>query len=217
MHLHPPKLPRWLLNQLGCSPNNEAIIGDLDERYRQRPSRLWYWRQALIAIVSGFATLARNNRILAIRALAVGWGLIFLFTLALPLILGILGGHPAGTGLLPASWTKVEWLYVQGWIVPQADIYVFAAICCLFAFMVGWLVGRVNRPNQRQAGVIFVASWLAWFLIAVPIVTVEVLRDWSAPGWRYDNPYFLVFGTASGILAMLSALAGGFASGPKHV
>jgi hypothetical protein len=217
MQLHPPKLARWLLNQLGCSPNNEAVIGDLDERYRQGHSHIWYWRQALAAIVSGFVALVRNNRRLAIRALVIGWGLIFLSTRALPLEFRILRGHPAGTGLLPASWTKVEWLYVRGWIVPQGDAYTFAAISWVFAFAVGWLVGRLNRPNQRQAIVIFLASWLALFLIAIPVVLLQVLRDWSTPGWRYDNPYFFAFGVASAILAMLSALAGGLVSGPKQV
>jgi len=217
MQLHPPKLARWLLNQLGCSPNNEGIIGDLDERYRQGRSRVWYWKQALAAIVSSIFTLVRNNRWLAIRALAIGWALIFLSTLALPPGLRILRGDPAGTGLLPASWIKVEWLYVRGWIVPQGDAYALAAISCLLAFAIGWLVGTFNRPNQRQAIVVFLASWLAWFLIAIPVVLVQILRDWSAPGWRYDNPYFFAFGVASGILAMLSALAGGFASGPKRI
>jgi len=217
MRLHPPELARWLLNRLGCSPNNEGIIGDLDERYRQGRSRVWYWRQALAAIVSGFVTLIHNNRRLAIRALAIGWGLIFLSTQALPLELRMLRGHPAGTGLLPASWTKVEWLYVRGWIVPHGDAYTLAAISCLFAFAIGWLVGRFNRPNQRQAMVIFLASWLALFLVCIPVVLFRVLRDFSAPGWRYDNPYFFAFGVASGSLALLSAFAGGLVSGPKQI
>src|SRR5215475_6724285 len=210
--LHPPKLARWLLSQLGCSPNNEAVIGDLDERYRQGHSRLWYWTQALAAIVSGIVTLVRNNQRLTVRALAIGWGLIFLSTRALTLALRILRGDPAGTGLLPASWTKVEWLYVRGWIVPQGDAYTFAAISWLFAFAIGWLVGRFNRPNQRQAIAIFLASWLALFLIAIPAVLLQVVRDWSASGWRYDNPYFFAFGVTSSILAMLSALADGLVS-----
>ena len=63
-----------------------------------------------------------------------------------------------------------------------------------------------------------VGSWLALFLIAILIVLlIQVLRDWSAPGWRYDNPYFLAFGVANGILQMLSALVGGLVSGPKQV
>ena len=31
---HPAKAAKWLLNHMGCSPNNAAVIGDLDERYR---------------------------------------------------------------------------------------------------------------------------------------------------------------------------------------
>src|SRR5262249_37562881 len=145
-------------------------------------SRVWYWGQALSAIVTGVVAVIRDNRRLTIRALAIGWGLIFLSTAALPLILHMLVGHPPGTGLLPASWTKVEWRYVRGWIVPQGDAYAFAAVSCLFAFTVGWLVGRCNRPNHRQAIVVFVASWLACFLIAIPLVLIKVLRDWSASG-----------------------------------
>jgi hypothetical protein len=48
----PPKVVRWLLGHLGSSPNNGAIIGDLDERYRLGRSRLWYWRQVLLALAS---------------------------------------------------------------------------------------------------------------------------------------------------------------------
>jgi hypothetical protein len=29
-----PTLPTWLLKQLGCSTNNDAVLGDLAERYR---------------------------------------------------------------------------------------------------------------------------------------------------------------------------------------
>ena len=34
----PPKLAHWLLDHFGCSPNNEAVIGDLDERYESSAS-----------------------------------------------------------------------------------------------------------------------------------------------------------------------------------
>jgi hypothetical protein len=31
--MEPPKVARWILKHFGSSPNNEAVIGDLDERY----------------------------------------------------------------------------------------------------------------------------------------------------------------------------------------
>ena len=50
----PPSIAKWLLRHFGSSPNNEAVIGDLDERYRQGRSYLWYWKQAFQAIATSF-------------------------------------------------------------------------------------------------------------------------------------------------------------------
>jgi hypothetical protein len=210
----PPTFPHWLLKNFGCSPNNDAVIGDLDERYRQGHSRTWYWRQSLIAVITGLLALIRSNKLLTIRALVTGWAVTFLFAPLLPYIKHILRGSPTGKGLLPSSWTRVQWLYERGWIVPQGDAYTFAAICFIFAFCIGWLVGRLNRPNHRRAVVIFVASLFVSFLMASTIALAKLLHDWSSSSWRYDNPYFFLFGLVGGLLGMLSILAGGFLSGP---
>jgi hypothetical protein len=42
--------PLWM------QPNNATVIGDLDERFRQGRSHLWYWKQVLVAIVVGSET-----------------------------------------------------------------------------------------------------------------------------------------------------------------
>jgi hypothetical protein len=182
----------------------------LDERYRQGRSRVWYWRQALGAIAASLFAVIRSERILAIRALLIGWSAFFFCFPFLPRIIRLLRGYPTpGTGLLPSSWTRVEWLYVRGWIVPQGDAYVVAVICCVFAFGVGFLVGRLNRPRHRQAIAIFVASWFVCFVPATAIAAAKMLHDWSATYWRYDNPYFFIFAVASSLVAMFSALAGG--------
>ena len=133
----------------------------------------------------------------------------------MPHLLHILLRSPRGTGLLPPSWTQTQWIYVRGWIVPEGDAYTFAIICGVFAFFVGWIVGRLNRPNHAKAVLIFVASLFLCFVPAFIIVLGKTLHDWSAPNWRYDNPYFLAFGVACNILAMLSILAGGLLSGPR--
>jgi hypothetical protein len=100
-----------------------------------------------------------------------------------------------------------------GWIVPRGDAY--ALVSCIFAFFIGWLVGRLNRPNHRKAVVIFVASLFVWFLIASISALVRMLHDWSSTSWRYDNPYFFLFGVVGGLLGMLTILAGGLFSGPS--
>jgi hypothetical protein len=46
--MQPPTMAIWLLRHFGCSPNNDAIIGDLNEKYQGRQSRLWYWGQVVV-------------------------------------------------------------------------------------------------------------------------------------------------------------------------
>jgi len=49
----PPRLATWLLEQFGGYSHNDAIIGDLIERYRNGGTAAWYWRQAIKAIACG--------------------------------------------------------------------------------------------------------------------------------------------------------------------
>jgi hypothetical protein len=48
----PPKLASWLLNNFGCSPNNAAVIGDLDERFQAGRSVGWYWRHSFTILLN---------------------------------------------------------------------------------------------------------------------------------------------------------------------
>jgi hypothetical protein len=75
--MEPPKLARWLLRNFGCSPNNDAVIGDLDERYSQGRSHLWYWRQVFIAIITSLYSEVRTQKLHAVRTLILGWFLLF--------------------------------------------------------------------------------------------------------------------------------------------
>jgi hypothetical protein len=51
---HPPILATKLLGQLVSGPHGDALAGDLIEQYRQGRSALWFWRQALLAIIISF-------------------------------------------------------------------------------------------------------------------------------------------------------------------
>jgi hypothetical protein len=65
----PPFLSTWLLKQLGCSANNDSVLGDLAERYREGKPAAWYWKQALTAVVlSAFEDL-RTHKLLTLRAM----------------------------------------------------------------------------------------------------------------------------------------------------
>src|SRR5262249_3751810 len=71
MRLSEPKAATWLLKYFGCQ--NEALIGDLLEEYRQGRSAAWYWRQVLMAILVGCGGEVRANKLLAVRAVVTGW------------------------------------------------------------------------------------------------------------------------------------------------
>jgi len=45
-----PGIATWLLQHFGCGPDNEAMMGDLAERYRKGETRAWYWKQVMVAI-----------------------------------------------------------------------------------------------------------------------------------------------------------------------
>jgi hypothetical protein len=71
----PPILAKWLLRHLGCGPNNDAVIGDLDERYERGRSYFWYWRQVLQTILVSFFQDVWTQKLLAGRVLFLGWAI----------------------------------------------------------------------------------------------------------------------------------------------
>jgi hypothetical protein len=50
----PPALATWLVEHLIPGSRNEALAGDLLEQFGQGRSVAWYWRQVLVAILTGF-------------------------------------------------------------------------------------------------------------------------------------------------------------------
>jgi hypothetical protein len=56
----PPRLANWLLGHLGPARQNPPLTGDLVEEFRTGGSAAWFWRQTLVAILTG---LARNVRL----------------------------------------------------------------------------------------------------------------------------------------------------------
>jgi hypothetical protein len=82
MSNQPPRLATWLLKHFGCSPNTDAVIGDLDERFRDGRSRIWYWKQVLVGLAVGSGTQLLVKGQLLMKRTAV-WTLILagVFTL----------------------------------------------------------------------------------------------------------------------------------------
>jgi hypothetical protein len=57
----PPAIATWMLEHLTLGHKNEALAGDLLEEFKHGRSIAWYWRQALVAIVLGFASELRTQ------------------------------------------------------------------------------------------------------------------------------------------------------------
>jgi len=140
----PPRTAGWLLRHFGSSPNNEALIGDLDERYRQGRSNLWYWRQALLAIVTSFFNEVGTHKLLTLRAIATGWVVAVVSRRAFNLTWEILSAL--------ASWSR---LWRHGWIT----IAVQVPEVVLSGVLAGWLVARLHRQTQKA----MVLAYAAFF------------------------------------------------------
>lgn len=69
----PPVLAAWLLQRFGPLPETEAIAGDLLEHYQRGRSRLWYWREVLVAIFTGTWFEVRQHSLRLIAAITMAW------------------------------------------------------------------------------------------------------------------------------------------------
>jgi hypothetical protein len=190
-----PSFATWLLQTFATGPNNENLAGDIAERYAAGRSRFWYWRQVLAAIFVSLFREVRSNGLMAIRALVVGWGLFFLT-------------FPPQKWIMRLPWPAVRFLYVRGWIIPAC---IFIAYSCIFACAMGWIIGRLNRPYQAQAVLLFTASWFVLLTMSYPVFLAKSLYGTARfPFWNF---YFLGVGVAGNMLAMFCALVGGVLSG----
>src|SRR5262249_1290257 len=147
-----PSFATWLLQTFATGPNSENLAGDIAERYAAGRSRIWYWRQVLAAIFVSLFREVRSNGFMAIRALVVGWSLVFF-------------SFPIQKWIIRSPWSLVRFLYVSGWMTPAQDIYVFIAITCFLAVGMGWIIGRLNRPHEEQAVLLFTASWFVLLIL----------------------------------------------------
>jgi hypothetical protein len=47
----PPTIAAWMLKHFGSGPDNDTLLGDLAEQYQRNGNTMWYWRQALTAML----------------------------------------------------------------------------------------------------------------------------------------------------------------------
>lgn len=147
-----PKLATWLLKRLNSIPDNDALIGDLVEQYFQGRSRLWYWKQAFLAIVVSFGREISKHPVLTLRAVASGWAVIFLYRLllrpsAVALSITLSVTHLHEHGVLYGALSYLYWYFIYTPVLAAA----------------GWLVARLHREHQGAMVLAFAASKVLTF------------------------------------------------------
>jgi len=169
MASQPPVIAGWLLRHFGSSPNNDAILGDLSEKYQAGQSRWWYWRQVAVAIVVSTFKDIRNYKLLTLRALIVGWHLFWFLWRRLIQYYGVPFFDTATRAVVEGlfkSLFAVKNLF-EGGVVGPADPLEFMSFVrsvgrvenvfwfcygafatlgfCIVGILSGWIVGRLHR------------------------------------------------------------------------
>ena len=181
----PPSLATWLLKQLGCSANNDAVLGDLVERYREGKPAAWYWKQALIAVVlSAFEDL-RTHKLLTLRAM---FGAAFVVACTEVFVSRNL------ESLL--YWVPSDWWNTESFRA-GLEILVSMSIAVLNGFLGGWTAVRLYRQSRA-------ILLLYLFVIQISFMMTTI----AGHGVVMPAPYFAGLLVAD-TCVILGALAGG--------
>ncbi len=128
----PPKLATWLLARLGCSPDNDAVLGDLAERYQEGMPASWYWKQALIAIAVSTLAEIRDHRMVVLRTAVVG------MLLAACIEIPVAHFLPFVPYWLPLDWWSSEILRTTFKVIVGCAVHLILTCACV------WMIVRLD-------------------------------------------------------------------------
>lgn len=151
----PPKMAQWLLRHFACSPNNAAIMGDLDERLRRGRSRRWYWRQAINAVVVSICREILGHKLLTLQSITMGWLTWIALSIAYRQWLRPFINRSSHHAALDFPLLGGGVPFAQSFSMPF-----FSSIGFLFimAAVSGWIVGRFSRIHRNGAVLSYAAS-----------------------------------------------------------
>jgi hypothetical protein len=140
-------------------------MGDVMEEYREGRSRAWYWRQVLTAIVMSAYREIHSHGLLALRAVATGWAIIFLYRFFFRAS-AEMAFHRLEPGQGFLNWTFVH-VY---WYVIYTPVLALG----------GWMVARLHRQHQMAMVLAFAASKVLTF---VPHFVTFAAYSFSSPDY----------------------------------
>jgi len=160
----------------------QALTGDVIERYARGRSRVWFWRQAILAIVFESANDLVTHKLLFVRAVLVGYGSLWALT-------------SVGYFVLP--------LFMD--VTPVRQLFVFRLLMMVMFMATGWLIGRFHRPYSGAMVLGFVA--FVWVISGPQVVrNISNLLQHErflpyVEAWFTNRVYASVFVITGGMLS----------------
>jgi hypothetical protein len=197
-----PRVAMWLMERFGVE---DGLIGDLLEESGARRSAWWLWRQTVVAIGRTAATAVRHHKLLALRAILVGW-IAQLALRRLPFVLMPYVGW---------GWTRSAeiWLHDRfGFpVIPITFLMLMAASACA----AGFVVARTHRRHAMPMLLAFIASLLIFQTAGFVNSFDRGLRSFGAFGLFFNSLFpFLVVPACVFAGGLLSGAGGRQDRGP---
>jgi len=147
MTRQPPALATWVLERFCGDP---GLAGDLIEEYARRQSARWYWKQAVMAVGAYSASQIMEHKWLAVRAIATGYAIWYVFNATL------LRG------------------FIRPWLAPDTTLEKAALLTLGYAIWLanGWTIAKLHRPYSTA----MVFAYVLWAIVASvpPVYTAAV-------------------------------------------
>lgn len=181
----------WLFDRLDL---DVALSGDLMEECERGRSAIWYWRQVLIAVWVGIWGAVRDHKVMALRAVAMGFAMEYFFL--------FLWEH------------QTELFRTRG--LPLISIVMWIgnlSVVLLTQTTTGWVVARTHRTHHIPMVFVFLTCFFLWFFGPQLFWAIRMLVDWDRidPAIHPSVLYTLVYI----FLAVVSVLFGGILAHPK--
>jgi hypothetical protein len=190
----PPRIATWFIRHFGSGANNDVVIGDLNEQYQRGYSRLWYWRQMLIAILNSTTTEIRHHKFLTVSAITFGQITLHVLSNAMFTLYGRL--------LITTTHARLvrDGLYYDRqplWVIPVSIGIVLAV-----GIASGWIVAHLHRRSQPALTIVYALSTVLWWIGFAMVSTVT-------------SSFSLYF--ANGAIVVTGIIVGGMLAAPPRI
>jgi len=162
-----PRFAQLLVERLAPIDKRESLLGDLTERFQGGRSSLWFWRQAIHAILAGMSRDVRRHPDEVFHAVCSGCGAVLLFNALV---------------MSPLVWFTQRIALESPHFRASGNLW-FPGFLLLCMFCGGWLAGRIVARFHRGR----LATGLSLIVLFELFVTLPRVFSLSVDAWGYWN------------------------------